>query len=98
MTHLLLAAAALTMRLDYYHTGNATQEHFSVDRVIVEPMPWSGNPARPIDVLDRGNEPCEELVRECPGLEAAPDRLVGRRPDLVRPPAAQQLLAAEGEA
>ncbi len=54
MTHLLLVAAALTMRLDYYHTGNATQEHFSVDRVVVEPLPWPGNPARPIDSLDRG--------------------------------------------
>ena len=54
MTHLLLVAAALTMRLDYYHTGNATQEHFSVDRVVVEPLPWPGNPARPIESLDRG--------------------------------------------
>ena len=54
MTPLLLAAAVLTMRLDYYHTGNATQEHFSVDRVVVEPLPWPGNPARPIDALDRG--------------------------------------------
>ena len=42
------------MRVDYYHTGNATQEHFSVDRVVVEPLPWPGNPARPIDTLDRG--------------------------------------------
>ncbi len=54
MTHLLLAAAVLTMRVDYYHTGNATQEHFSLDRVVVEPLPWPGNPARPIDALDRG--------------------------------------------
>ena len=37
MTHLLLAAALLTMRVDYYHTGTATQEHFSLDRVVVEP-------------------------------------------------------------
>jgi hypothetical protein len=54
MTHLLLALAVMTMRVDYYHTGNATQEHFSLDRVVVEPLPWSGNPARPIDVLNRG--------------------------------------------
>ena len=54
MTHLLLAAAVLTMRVDYYHTGNATQEHFSLDRVVVEPLPWPGNPARPVDALDRG--------------------------------------------
>jgi hypothetical protein len=53
-----------TMRLDYYHTGNATEEHFSLDRVVLEPLPWPGNPARPIDdtnlgkyffeVIDRG--------------------------------------------
>jgi len=54
MTHLLLAAAVLTMRVDYYHTGNATEEHFSLDRVVVEPLPWAGNPAKPIDTLDRG--------------------------------------------
>ena len=27
---LLLAAALLTMRVDYYHTGNATTEHFNL--------------------------------------------------------------------
>jgi hypothetical protein len=54
MTHLLFALAVMTMRVDYYHTGNSTQEYFSLDRVIVEPLPWPGNPARPIDTLDRG--------------------------------------------
>ena len=54
MTHLLLAMAVMTMRVDYYHTGNATQEHFSLDRVVVEPLPWPGNPARPIDTSNRG--------------------------------------------
>jgi len=54
MTHLLLAMAVMTMRVDYYHTGNATQEHFSLDRVVVEPLPWPGNPAKPIDTQDRG--------------------------------------------
>jgi hypothetical protein len=53
-----------TMRLDYYHTGNATEERFSLDRVVLEPLPWPGNPARPLDdtnlgryffeVIDRG--------------------------------------------
>jgi IgA Peptidase M64/Peptidase M64 N-terminus len=50
----MLALAVMTMRVDYYHTGNATQEHFSLDRVVVEPLAWPGNPARPIDTLDRG--------------------------------------------
>ena len=30
------------MRLDYYHTGDASQEVFSVDRVVIEPLPWPG--------------------------------------------------------
>ena len=40
MTHLLLAAAVLTMRVDYYHSGNEKQESFSLDRIVVEPLPW----------------------------------------------------------
>jgi hypothetical protein len=54
MTHLLLAVALLTMRVDYYHTGNATEERFSLDRVVVEPLPWPGNPAKPIDNTNLG--------------------------------------------
>ena len=54
MTHLLLAAAVLTMRVDYYHTGNQKQEHFSLDRIVVEPLPWPGNPAKTIDTTERG--------------------------------------------
>jgi hypothetical protein len=47
-------AAPQTMRVDYYHTGNDKEERFSLDRVVVEPLPWPGNPARPIDTTDRG--------------------------------------------
>jgi amino acid transporter len=43
-----------TMRVDYYHTGNATEERFSLDRTVIEPLPWPGNPARPIDDTNRG--------------------------------------------
>src|SRR5512132_1324591 len=43
-----------TMRVDYYHTGNATEERFSVDRVVIEPLPWPGNPRRAIDDTNRG--------------------------------------------
>ncbi len=43
-----------TMRVDYYHTGNAKEERFSLDRVVLEPLPWPGNPARPIDTTNRG--------------------------------------------
>jgi hypothetical protein len=48
------AAPPLTMRVDYYHTGNAKEERFSLDRIVVEPLPWPGNPARPIDDTNRG--------------------------------------------
>ena len=48
------AAAPATLRVDYYHTGNEKDERFSLDRVVVEPLPWPGNPARPIDVTNRG--------------------------------------------
>jgi len=50
----LLAAAPATLRVDYYHTGNVNEERFSLDRIVVEPLPWPGNPARPIDETNRG--------------------------------------------
>ncbi|HEV2880151.1 MAG TPA: IgA Peptidase M64 [Pyrinomonadaceae bacterium] len=43
-----------TMRLDFYHTGNAAQELFSVERVVIEPLPWPGNPRRMIDESNLG--------------------------------------------
>jgi hypothetical protein len=49
-----LAGTPATMRLDYFHTGNITQELFSVDRVVIEPLPWPGNPDKPIDSTNRG--------------------------------------------
>lgn len=48
------SAAPATMRLDYYHTGNATEEMFSVDRVVIEPLPWPGNPQKNIDETNLG--------------------------------------------
>ncbi|HLL16101.1 MAG TPA: IgA Peptidase M64 [Pyrinomonadaceae bacterium] len=46
--------AVETMRLDFYHTGNSAQELFSVDRVVIEPLPWPGNPRRAIDESNLG--------------------------------------------
>jgi hypothetical protein len=43
-----------TMRLDYFHSGNRTQEMFSVDRIVKEPLPWPGNLKKPIDTTNRG--------------------------------------------
>jgi len=51
----LAAAAAATMRVDYYHTGNTRQEMFSLDRIVIEPTPWPGNPAKNIDDSNLGN-------------------------------------------
>jgi hypothetical protein len=48
------APAAETMRIDFYHTGNVTEERFSLDRVVLEPLPWPGNPLRPLDDTNRG--------------------------------------------
>ncbi len=36
-------AAPQTMRLDYFHTGDAKSETFSFDRVSIEPLPWPGD-------------------------------------------------------
>ena len=47
-------AVTPTIRVDYYHTGNASQEMFSVDRIVIEPLPWPGNPARAIDDTNLG--------------------------------------------
>jgi hypothetical protein len=48
-------AAPATMRLDYYHTGDPTHELFSVDRIVIEPLPWPGNMAKTIDDTNLGN-------------------------------------------
>lgn len=58
------AATPRTMRVDYFHTGNASGEVFGLGRVVLEPLPWPGNPKRPLDdtnlgkyffeVIDRG--------------------------------------------
>src|SRR5688500_19838406 len=43
-----------TLRVDYYHSGDASQEHFSLDRVVLEPGAWPGNPGRPVDDTNLG--------------------------------------------
>lgn len=46
--------ATRTMRLDFYHTGTATEEVFSLDRAVVEPLAWPGNPRRSVDDSNLG--------------------------------------------
>jgi hypothetical protein len=62
MTPFLLLAAALqaaapavppTLRLDYFHTGRATEERFALDGLAVE-GPWPGNPRRTVDDTNLG--------------------------------------------
>jgi len=48
------AANAQTMRVDFYHTGNSDTEIFSLDRVVLEPLQFSGNLQQPIDKTLRG--------------------------------------------
>ena len=56
---LLLSAAntapVQTLRVDFFHTGDASRELFSLERLVVEPTPWPGNPQRPFDDTDLGN-------------------------------------------
>ena len=48
------AGAPGTMRVDYFHSGNQGTEMFSLDQVVVEPLPWTGNMSQPLDKTSRG--------------------------------------------
>ncbi len=48
------AESPATMRVDYFHSGNHDTEMFSLDQVVIEPLPWSGNMAQPLDKTSRG--------------------------------------------
>ena len=48
------SAAPQTLRVDYYHTGNDKQEIFSMDRVVIEPLPWPGALSKSIDSTNLG--------------------------------------------
>jgi hypothetical protein len=52
-----------TMRLDYYHTGTAGEEHFSTDRIVSDGI-WSGSRTILIDDLRRGLYFFEVIDRE----------------------------------
>ncbi len=44
---------AKTMRVDYFHTGHATAEIISLDRVVAD-GPWAGSRTKLIDGTDLG--------------------------------------------
>lgn len=53
-TGIVVAESPRTFRVDYYHTGSATDEIFSLDRLVLEPLAWPGSPRRPIDDTNLG--------------------------------------------
>jgi hypothetical protein len=50
----LFGANPGAMRIDFYHTGNSETEIFSLDRVVLEPLSFSGNLEQPLDETLRG--------------------------------------------
>ncbi|MEV4783501.1 IgA Peptidase M64 [Burkholderia sp. LMU1-1-1.1] len=49
------ASQPATVRLDYIHSGNALNEQYAMERVVIEPLPWPGDMRRTIDDTNRGN-------------------------------------------
>jgi hypothetical protein len=49
-----VAQAPATLRVDFFHSGNHETEMFSLDQVVLEPLPWTGNMHYPIDETLRG--------------------------------------------
>ncbi len=42
-----------TMRVDYFHSGNAVEDHIALDRIVAD-GPWAGDPDQLLDDLDLG--------------------------------------------
>jgi len=57
------AAAPATLRVDYVHFGNAAEERFALERVVVEPLPWPGDLAKSIDDTNLGKYRFEVVDR-----------------------------------
>lgn len=55
----VLAAEPATLRVDVLHTGDAKTQEYALDRVVVEPLPWAGNPDRALDDTNRGVNRCD---------------------------------------
>ena len=60
------AAPAPTWRLDFFHTGGKSGEVFSVDKVVVEPLPWPGSKGNNVDSSGFGSYRFE--VRDTTGV------------------------------
>ncbi len=57
------AAPPQTLRVDYTHFGNARGEHFALERVVVEPLPWPGRPGAELDESGLGKYRFEVVDR-----------------------------------
>jgi hypothetical protein len=57
------AAQPGTLRVDLRHFGNATEERFAVERVVVEPLPWPGSLAQTLDTTNLGKYRFEVIDR-----------------------------------
>ncbi|MCL1907805.1 MAG: IgA Peptidase M64 [Holophagaceae bacterium] len=53
--YIFLCAQPRTLRVDYYHTGTAKTEFFSIDRMVLEPLPWPGNMEKSLDGSNLGD-------------------------------------------
>lgn len=47
-------AGPRTLRLDLVHSGTASSEELALERAVLEPLPWPGNPAQPFDTTGLG--------------------------------------------
>ncbi|GAB3399416.1 IgA Peptidase M64 [Massilia agilis] len=54
-----VAQSPATVRVDYTHSGNALSDQYALERVLIEPLPWPGDPARPFDDTNRGQNRVE---------------------------------------
>ncbi len=50
----LASSPPRTFRVDLVHAGTAAEEHFAVDRLVLEPLPFPGRPDRPLDETNLG--------------------------------------------
>jgi hypothetical protein len=55
----VFAQQPATVRLDYTHSGNAMSDQYALERVLIEPLPWPGDPAKPFDNTNRGQNRVE---------------------------------------
>jgi hypothetical protein len=54
LSQLSFADQPPTMRVDFFHTGNRDVEMFSLDQLVLEPLPFPGNLQHPVDSTFRG--------------------------------------------